>query len=106
MVSANLPNNRLGGNPVPILASSGTLRIESELNRRSFVEIVAGPQAVEEVEAQVSSEGVADHFVVILAETCGSRADGPQHALVDREGYPRSCHRDIMMLGQDPLDRY
>ena len=66
-----------------------------EIHRLVFVQFGAGAEAVEQVEAQVSTQRRFEHFVISLASACGGYFGGAQQFVFEVNG-SLSSHIDIV----------
>jgi len=61
------------------------LGLDGEVDGLLLAEIVAGPEPVEKVEAELASQRLLDHLAVGSSGPGGAHLDGSQHVLVDRQ---------------------
>ena len=72
------------------------LRFDGQLVRLVRREIVAGPEAVQKVEAELAPECVLDDLAVALPTARGADLDGAKDAFVDGERRSHLCHNHII----------
>jgi hypothetical protein len=72
------------------------LRFDGERERLVLTDVVALPETLEQVEAELATQRVLDHFAVTLASASAANLHRPQYVLVDRQRRPHLRHNNIM----------
>jgi len=68
------------------------LRLDRQSHRLVIRHVVALPEPVEELEAEIPAECLLDHRAIAAAGARRADLDPPQDFLVDRECGPNLCH--------------
>ena len=78
------------------LAASVLLSFESELHGLFLRHVIARPQPLHEIEAEISADRLLDHLTLTLSSAGGTNLDSSEDLLIDCQSRSRLCHTDII----------